>query len=45
MGFFHKDGFPTACRHGTVATTTWAVDTGRIAAPVNAKVPVGTDPP
>ena len=42
--FFHKDGFSTACGHGTVAQTRWAVDTGRIAAPVNGKVLVRTDP-
>jgi proline racemase/trans-L-3-hydroxyproline dehydratase len=29
--FFHKDGFSTACGHGTIAVVTWAIDTGRIA--------------
>ncbi|MEM7339758.1 MAG: proline racemase family protein [Actinomycetota bacterium] len=28
--FFHKDGFSTACGHGTIALAAWAVDTGRI---------------
>jgi proline racemase len=30
--FFHKDGFSTACGHGTIAATTWGLETGRIAA-------------
>ncbi|MBL8927757.1 MAG: proline racemase family protein [Pseudonocardia sp.] len=32
--FWHKDGFSTACGHGTIALGVWAIDTGRI----------GTDP-
>lgn len=28
--FFHKDGFSTACGHGTIALATWAIDTGRV---------------
>ena len=28
--FFHKDGFSTACGHGTIALVTWAIDEGRI---------------
>ena len=28
--FFHKDGFSTACGHGTIALVTWALDSGRI---------------
>ncbi len=28
--FFHKDGFSTACGHGTIALVTWAIDTGLI---------------
>lgn len=44
--FFHKDGFSTACGHGTIAAATWALETGRIAAtePVtefNVDVPSG----
>ena len=30
--FFHKDGFSTACGHGTIAIVTWAIDTGLIPA-------------
>lgn len=26
--FWHKDGYSTACGHGTIALATWAVDTG-----------------
>ena len=29
--FCHKDGFSTACGHGTIAIVTWAIDTGLIA--------------
>ena len=32
MVFFHKDGFSTACGHGTIAGVTWAIETGRVAA-------------
>ncbi len=32
MVFFHKDGFSTACGHGTMAGVTWAIQTGRVAA-------------
>ena len=28
--FFHKDGYSTACGHGTIAAATWAVDSGRV---------------
>jgi len=28
--FWHKDGFSTACGHGTIALGVWAVDSGRI---------------
>lgn len=28
MVFFHKDGFSTACGHGTIAGATWALETG-----------------
>lgn len=30
--FFHKDGFSTACGHGTIALATWAVESGLVAA-------------
>jgi len=29
--FWHKDGFSTACGHGTIALGIWAVHTGRVA--------------
>ncbi len=32
MVFFHKDGFSTACGHGTIAGTTWALTSGIVAA-------------
>jgi proline racemase len=28
--FWHKDGFSTACGHGTIALGAWAVQTGRV---------------
>lgn len=28
--FWHKDGFSTACGHGTIALGTWAVESGRV---------------
>ena len=43
--FFHKDGFSTACGHGTIAMATWAIDTGRISAPEDGKVTVVVDVP
>ncbi|GAA1589500.1 proline racemase family protein [Kribbella karoonensis] len=30
--FWHKDGYSTACGHGTIALATWAVDTGLVPA-------------
>lgn len=30
--FFHKDGFSTACGHGTIAAARWALDTGLVTA-------------
>jgi proline racemase len=30
--FWHKDGFSTACGHGTIALGTWAVESGRVPA-------------
>ncbi len=43
--FFHKDGFSTACGHGTIAMTTWAIETGRIETPPDGEVPVVVDVP
>jgi hypothetical protein len=30
--FWHKDGFSTACGHGTIALGAWAVESGRVTA-------------
>jgi len=43
--FFHKDGFSTACGHGTIAMATWAIETGRVTAPVDGEVEVVVDVP
>jgi proline racemase len=28
--FFHKDGYSTACGHGTIALVTWAIESGHL---------------
>jgi proline racemase len=43
--FWHKDGFSTACGHGTIALATWAVDTGRVSVPATGSVDVVVDVP
>jgi proline racemase len=43
--FWHKDGFSTACGHGTIALGVWAVDTGRVAAPDTGSTDVVIDVP
>ena len=43
--FWHKDGFSTACGHGTIALGVWAVDTGRVVAPDTGSVDVVIDVP
>ena len=43
--FWHKDGFSTACGHGTIALGVWAVQTGRVAAPATGSVDVMIDVP
>ncbi|MBT2452011.1 proline racemase family protein [Streptomyces sp. ISL-43] len=43
--FWHKDGYSTACGHGTMALGAWAVDTGRVAAPDDGEVQVRIDVP
>jgi proline racemase len=43
--FWHKDGFSTACGHGTIALGAWAVESGRVAAPDNGSVDVVIDVP
>jgi proline racemase len=43
--FWHKDGFSTACGHGTIALGVWAVDAGLVAAPQTGSVDVVIDVP
>jgi len=43
--FWHKDGFSTACGHGTIALGVWAVENGRVDAPVTGSVDVVIDVP
>jgi proline racemase len=43
--FWHKDGYSTACGHGTIALGTWAVETGRVAAAENGETDVVLDVP
>jgi proline racemase len=43
--FWHKDGFSTACGHGTIALATWAVDTGLVEAPDDGTVEFGIEVP
>ncbi len=43
--FWHKDGFSTACGHGTIALGVWAVETGRVAAPRTGSADVVIDVP
>jgi proline racemase len=43
--FWHKDGYSTACGHGTIALGAWAVESGRIAAPHDGDVEVTIDVP
>jgi proline racemase len=43
--FWHKDGFSTACGHGTIALGAWAVESGRVAAPEDGSVDVVIDVP
>jgi proline racemase len=43
--FWHKDGYSTACGHGTIALAAWAVESGRVAAPDDGDVTVTIDVP
>src|SRR5688572_18681436 len=43
--FWHKDGYSTACGHGTIALGAWAVETGRVSAPDDGSVDVTIDVP
>jgi proline racemase len=43
--FWHKDGYSTACGHGTIALGAWAVESGRIAPHRDGQVDVVIDVP
>ena len=43
--FWHKDGYSTACGHGTIALGAWLVESGRIEAPRDGEVDVPLDVP
>ena len=43
--FWHKDGYSTACGHGTIALGAWAVESGRIKAPADGDVDIAIDVP
>jgi proline racemase len=43
--FWHKDGWSTACGHGTIALGAWAVDSGLVDAPADGSVDVAMDVP
>lgn len=43
--FWHKDGFSTACGHGTIALGVWAVDSGLVDAPDSGTTDVVIDVP
>jgi len=43
--FWHKDGFSTACGHGTIALGPWAVESGLVAAAADGATDVPIDVP
>ena len=43
--FWHRDGYSTACGHGTIALGAWAVESGRVAAGDDGEVEVRIDVP
>jgi proline racemase len=43
--FWHKDGYSTACGHGTIALAEWAVRSGRVEADPDGETPVVIDVP
>jgi proline racemase len=43
--FWHKDGYSTACGHGTIALGVWAVESGRVASADDGEVDVTIDVP
>ena len=43
--FWHKDGFSTACGHGTIALGVWAIESGLVAADPSGVTDVVIDEP
>ena len=43
--FWHRDGYSTACGHGTIALGAWAVECGRLPAPADGEVELVLDVP
>ncbi len=43
--FWHKDGYSTACGHGTIALGAWAVESGRVACDADGEAAVTIDVP
>jgi proline racemase/trans-L-3-hydroxyproline dehydratase len=43
--FWHKDGYSTACGHGTIALGAWAVESGRVACEPDGSTEVTIDVP
>jgi proline racemase len=43
--FWHKDGYSTACGHGTIALATWAVETGLVQVAADGETDVVIDVP
>ena len=43
--FWHKDGYSTACGHGSIALGAWAIDTGLVVAPDDGDASVVIDVP
>jgi proline racemase len=43
--FWHKDGYSTACGHGTIALGAWAVESGRVRAPADGEHEIAIDVP
>jgi proline racemase len=43
--FWHKDGYSTACGHGTIALGAWLVETGLVEAPEDGEVEIALDVP
>lgn len=43
--FWHKDGYSTACGHGTIALGAWALTNGLVTGPATGEIPVVIDVP